>query len=169
LRCRIELLKASGDSVWVEPAHAFFSGDRIRLHVESSITARLTILQRQNDGQAQLLFPDSNAGVREDQVEAGRDTVIPLRFDENPAEIRLLLLLRKETPGRNNASPAEQPNMLLASAERALRTKGLELDVDKSGPQPALFAARPAIAPGSEQAVAAEIVLIHKSRPEGRE
>jgi len=107
LRYWIELQTAKGQLLRVTTSHAFQSGDRIRLHVESNVSGTLQILQSQDGGRFSLLFPNGKTSGR---VEKLRDTVLPssaawFRFDAKPGDIRLMMMLQAD-PG---ASPAPSP------------------------------------------------------------
>lgn len=164
LRLRIEVLDPSGRSFWVTPSSPFFSGDHIRIHIESNVGGRLTILQKQDDGKPQSLFPDKRIRGGDDSVTAGGDTVIPLAFDDSPGRIRLFVYLRMEKSTTNEAQSKEDTTLLLAQAETMARSKGLRVDVDNFGPEPTMFAVRPASRDDPRQGVVAELTLDHRQR-----
>lgn len=161
LKCRIELLESTGGARWVRPDRPFYSGDRIRIHVESNIDGRLSILQQQDNGVPQLLFPDKSTRGGDDVVEAGRDTMISLEFDESPGRVRLMVLLMSNLP---IGSTGSDPRVLMAHAEKIARSKGLRIDVDSSGSEPAKFAVKPASNTDQSRAVATELLLVHSPR-----
>jgi hypothetical protein len=136
--------------------------------VESNISGRLTILQEQDDGTPERLFPDPQLPKGEDVVEAGRETIIPLVFDDAPGKIRLFMLLRTERTGGTRVASSDDPKALLKQADAVSRSKGVRIDVDNSGSQPAMFTVRPASGAEQQDVVATKLTLDHRSRPSGR-
>jgi hypothetical protein len=163
--------RSSGLMSWIEfdgkrvsTRHVFYSGDRIKLHVESNISGHLTIIQSEGLESPALLFPQSGKSVVSDLVEAGKDTAIGFKFDETPGRIHLFLILRPAASSiQSPASPGTVAS-LLASAADPSHSKGLKIDVDESSSQPAIYAVRERSNPDSGKDVAVDFVLDHQSR-----
>jgi hypothetical protein len=89
----VEVIQPSGQALRVNTSQVFHSGQRIRFHVLSNVTGRLTILQSENGGALLPLFPIPQLRGGDNRVEQGKETVIPMAFDNRPGNIRLLLML----------------------------------------------------------------------------
>jgi hypothetical protein len=97
----LELLQPSGEVLRVNTNRIFHSGDRVRLHVTSNVDGRLNILQSQDGGKFEELFPSQSLPESASLVRKGEDTILPapggwFKFDERPGEIRLLMMLTAE-------------------------------------------------------------------------
>ncbi len=173
----IEVRTADDTVRRVSTSRLFHSGDRIRIHVQSSVDGRLSILQRQDDGPYDSLFP--NAHTVTDRVVAREDTVLPsrtgwFRFDEKPGRISLLVMLvstPSSTGGRagNTASADSHPGQASATANEvtaALKSleenKSLYVEDDPESNSPANYAAVRWDDPRAKGTVAAKIVLVHQ-------
>jgi len=89
----VEVIQPSGQALRVNTNRVFHSGERIRFHVLSNVTGRLTILQSENNSPFLPLFPTPQLRGGDNRVEQGKETVIPMAFDNKPSDIRLLLML----------------------------------------------------------------------------
>lgn len=175
LRYWIELQTLSGEIRPVPASHIFKSGDRIRLHVQSNIPGKLTILQKQDGGPAGLLFPPASANGR---VEAFQDNVIPsmkasFRFDNKPGKIALIMelegdppvLLASSTPPAAPAPPNDFEQMerrMRAEMEAAKRKGGKSLVFEEdSDPKEGSFACQPVEA-GKRPKLIAALTLTHQ-------
>jgi hypothetical protein len=163
LKCSIQLRNNSGEWDWVSPERPFYSGEHILIHVESNTSGWITILQKQDDGTPELLFPDRQMSKNGDLVEARSEVKIPLVFDEHPGKIRLFVLLRTEKSDAARTASPDDSKALLAQAETVSRSKGLRIDVDTDASQPAKFTVRPAAGAEHEEGVATEMTLDHRS------
>jgi hypothetical protein len=101
----IEVIEPSGQIKWVPDTRRFRSGERIRFHVESKTAGRLTILQSENGAPFATLFPHPQLRGGDDRVEAGQDTVIPMRFNDKPGNLRLMLMVVSD----GAAAPPREP------------------------------------------------------------
>jgi hypothetical protein len=101
----VEVVQPSGQALRVNTNRVFHSGERIRFHVLSNVTGRLTILQSENNGAFLPLFPTPRLRGGDNKVEQTKDTVIPMVFDNKPSDIRLLLMLVADSTA---AAPAGQ-------------------------------------------------------------
>lgn len=104
----IELVKASGEKQRVTSDHVFRSGEKIRLHVESNVTGRMSVAQIEPRGGSQVLFPDPRINAGDNLVTARVETAIPpagyFRFDNEIGTERLIVIL---TPGQGRSADTQ--------------------------------------------------------------
>jgi hypothetical protein len=174
----VELIKPNGELLRVNTSRAFRSGEKIRLHFQSNMNGRLVILQRQQDGTAQKLYPDMRINGGDNKILAGVDTVIPSKeawftFDNNPGEERIMVFLTTEssygaisaqvaTPTINNDNAGRLASRI---TQQQHGSKALVLEVDDKSESPATYAVAPvpqASANPDSEIVALEIVLNHQ-------
>lgn len=136
----LELVTPSGELVRVNSNRTFRSGEKFRLHVSSNIDGWLTILQSQDGGRFEKLFPTSSLPGSASNIRKGVDTVLPaaggwFKFDERPGEIRLLMMLTAEE-GASSMQVASGRNEVVESmlaAERLQRgSKALLIETSDS-------------------------------------
>lgn len=105
----IELVDSTGEINRVTTANTFKSGDRIKLHIETNQNGYLYVMNIGSTGQSHFLFP--NSGVGSNYVTAWTPYEIPyntyMRFDENPGEELLLVMLSPKPIG--NTQSTSQP------------------------------------------------------------
>ncbi len=89
----IEVVQPNGQALRVSTNRQFHNGERIRFHVLSNTGGRLTMLQSENGGAFMPLFPHPQLRGGDDRVEREQDTVIPMRFDNKPGNLRLMVML----------------------------------------------------------------------------
>lgn len=98
----VELLDSSGRFLRVTTDHPFRAGDRIRLTVQSNRDGYLTVLNVGSTGRVTPLFPSAAEGHGA-PVRAAQLYQVPanafLRFDSNPGEETLILMLSPTPPG----------------------------------------------------------------------
>jgi hypothetical protein len=154
----------------------FHSGERVRLHIETSVDGRLVVLQKQDSGDPEILFPDQRIRDGDDRVVAGKPTVIPsekawFKFDDRPGEITLLLMLVpdngavREVPSRTIPQPEQRTaQQYAAEITRAQRTRGLVVEVDTVSAEPATYVVRPQDGTGAAQnnVIGVDIRLNHR-------
>jgi hypothetical protein len=136
----IELVKSNGEKQRVTTDRIFHSGETFQLHVESSVTGRLLVYQRDSDGSKQLLFPDQAVYAGDNLVQAKVETIVPsagkIKFDNRPGTETLYMVL---TPG--DRRPTEQQvtagagpvQEQVQTADRNIETastRGLVLEAD---------------------------------------
>ncbi len=120
-----ELLQPNGELIRVNSSRVFHSGEKFRLHVTTNIDGRLTILQSQNGGRFEELFPSPKLPESAPFVRKGIDTVLPapgawFKFDERSGDIQLLMMLSAESGVpivASSAPPSHQTGTASASAE----------------------------------------------------
>ena len=143
LRNRIELVtESSGEVQWVTPDHEFHSGDRIRLHFESTHDGKIRIFQR-NAGEFEWLFPAAGEEGSDNILRAGEETPLPgpdawFRFDHQAGTEVLMVLLSPlrsgglgvdSGAGRDTSPPAEtSPELLIASLRPGAKALVLETE-----------------------------------------
>ena len=110
----LEVVQPNGQALRVPASRTFRSGERIRFHVTGNVNGRLSILQSENGGNFLPLFPNAQLRGGDDRVESGKEIVIPMRFDNNPGNIRLLLMLMAD-----NATPVSAPVAANAETNRS--------------------------------------------------
>ena len=160
----------------VNPTTIFHSGDKIRLQLKSNVAGRLVIAQRNADGSSGVLFPDSRVNGGDNRIQADTVAALPswgawFKFDNNPGEERLLVMLTPEgssvQPGAMPAEPMRpwdqkrtQDVTLLAQAQRG--SKALVIEVDESKDSAATYVVQPAGKVVSQGVITAEIVMVHR-------
>jgi hypothetical protein len=102
----VEVIQPSGQALRVNTTRIFHNGERIRFHVLSNVSGRLTILQSENDGAFLPLFPHPQLRGGDNRVEQGKETVIPMQFDNRPGNIRLMLMLVADGAAGSNQQTA---------------------------------------------------------------
>ena len=169
LRYWIELLSTTGEMKRVTNDYAFRNGDRIRLHLESNIAGQLTIVQSQDGGAFQRLFPGRQSTGK---VEAFSDQVIPsakgsFRFDDHPGKLELLLKLETGEPPVLMAAVTDEETQRMAmhmraeieQAKRATGGKALVLEEDPETSTGAIYACT---SPGKPGPLTLAIRLAHR-------
>src|SRR5258708_2110721 len=97
LKYWIELLTPEKQLLRVNANRQFKSGERIRFHVESNVDGALTMMQSQDDGALEMLFPGRTGA--DNRIRRFQEKVFPsetgfFRFDSRTGNIRLLLLVQ---------------------------------------------------------------------------
>ncbi len=117
VRYWVELVEPSGQQRRVTADHVFRAGDRIRLNVQSNRDGALSLVNIGSTGRVTPLFPaarDEAAGA----IRANQVYQVPphgyLRFDHNPGEEILLLVLSPASAG--GAAPMGLPGGSLPAA-----------------------------------------------------
>lgn len=115
-------LKRNDKVSYVPASSAFFSGDRVRLHIRVNRDAYLTILNQGTSGDLQLIYPKTQADA-ERKVTKTMDFTIPttpgnwLKFDDVPGVEQMIVILSAQPTrevlvalsGQNSQSqPAQQ-------------------------------------------------------------
>lgn len=160
----------------VNATTVFHSGDKIRLQLKSNVDGRLVIAQRNVDGSSGVLFPDSRVNGGDNRIRANTVAALPswgawFKFDNNPGEERLLVML---TPEGSNVQPGAMPaeplrpwdekrtHDVTVLAQAQLGSKALVVEVDDSKASPATYIVQPAGKVVSQGVITAEIVLVHR-------
>ena len=170
LRYWIELLSTTGEMKRVTNDYAFRNGDRIRLHLESNVAGQLTIVQSQDGGPFQRLFPGRQTTGK---VEAFTEQVIPsakgtFRFDDRPGKLELLLKLESDaTPVLMAAAVTDEETQRMAErmraeieqAKRATGGKALVLEEDPETSTGAIYACT---SPGKPGPLTLALRLAHR-------
>jgi uncharacterized protein DUF4384 len=98
LRFWVELLRGDPRSpgMPMAPDSRFHSGDRVRLHFESSVSGYLSLFQLGTNGAASRLYPDPEKGDLAYQLPSDESRAIPagtawFRFDDQPGVEHLLV------------------------------------------------------------------------------
>lgn len=100
IRYRITQLMEDCEQIPVDSNSVFRAGDRIRLSLESNTSAYLYILNQGTTGTWKYIFPHPLINGGNNLVEKGVEYTIPptswLKFDENPGEEKIIIVLSKE-------------------------------------------------------------------------
>jgi hypothetical protein len=173
----LELVKPSGEVLRVNSTRVFHSGERVRVHFQSNVNGRLTIVQKQKDAHAHILFPDRRVRAGDNRIRRDVDTVVPserawFQFDQDAGEEQLLVFLTTEEgydAVKSEVARAEigqaQAQQLQSKVEQLQGSKGLLIEVDDQSDKPAAYAVNTAAKEDKAQlpgVVALEITLIHK-------
>jgi hypothetical protein len=98
---------ANGDAVRVDPGRVFHSGDAIRLSLEANTDGFLYVFYTENEGEPQMIFPDSRLGRGNNLIRAHVPYEVPsnmeaderLRwfvFDATPATEHVYIVVARE-------------------------------------------------------------------------
>jgi hypothetical protein len=150
LKYYVELVSSNGETSRVTTERVFSSGERILLHVVSSVDGDIWVYQRAPDGRTVTLFPDKRIRDGNAHIVKGVDTILPsptswFRFDNQSGTEELWLVL---TPRAAAAAPQDsQVTILTASMSydeltSATGSKALVVEVDSTGPEQATYAVR---------------------------
>jgi hypothetical protein len=96
----------NGNPVRVAPSREFHQGDAVRLLIESNVSGYLYIFYTENDGPAQMIFPDARLNEGDNRIRAHVPYEAPssketdprhrwFSFDNQPATERLYLVVAK--------------------------------------------------------------------------
>jgi Domain of unknown function (DUF4384) len=157
----LELIQpGSAEITRVNSTRIFHSGEKIRLHLETNVNGRVTLLQLGQDGAVgHVLFPDARINQGDNYIQAGIDTPVPsssawIKFDNHPGIERMVVLLAPA----DRYSPNQPPSSALPPQEFAAGSelepakteavmamvekgsKGLVLEVDNQSEKPASYA-----------------------------
>lgn len=160
----LELISPSGERSRVTPDRVFRTGERIRMHVTSSIDGDIAVYQRNPDGSATTLFPDPRVNGGSAFIAKGVDTVLPspgawFRFDDQVGTEHLTIVLNPHRPAQ-----APPPVTRVASYDQlqsGAGSKGLMLETENSGPEQAMYAMSP-VEPGRADGIVVSIALNHR-------
>jgi hypothetical protein len=146
----IELVSRDGQRRRVTTDHAFRSGDRFKLHLQSNRAGYLTVVNVGSTGRTTMLFPPSSSSPASNAIRARETYAVPpdefIRFDDNPGEETLLVMLSP----RPMAGMMDQSGTSVGSASSedlgrlvAKGSKDLLLEVDTTSREPASYAVTP--------------------------
>lgn len=166
----LELVLPGGETSRVTSDRVFTSGERIRLHVTSSMDGDIAVLQRTPDGRTAQLFPDQRIRNGDAHIEKGVDTILPspvswFRFDQNAGTEELTLVL---TPRATVASPQTPPrsiqivSMQYDEIASSAGSKGLVVETDSAGPAQGTYVVRRPVSGKPPEPVVVTIRLKHR-------
>lgn len=162
----IELVSPSGQTSRVTADRTFRSGERILLHVRSSVDGDVEVFQREPDGHQTRLFPDERVNGGSAFIRKNVDTVLPspsawFRFDEQQGTEHLTIVL---TP-RSAAAPSRPATPVASAAMEQIQTggsKGLLLETESTGPEQATYVVLPPQRGRSADQIVVPITLKHQ-------
>lgn len=169
----IELVSRDGMKQRVTADRTFRSGDRIKLLLVANRDGYLYLLNIGSTGRSYMLFPHSGMSPGDNFIRASATYEIPysatIRFDENPGQETLLLMLSPKPmgdlpPGPDPRTPtlnAEDTGRLVAAAERR-GAKDLVLETESVGSSPASYGVAPLSSMGEEGMITLQIKLKHR-------
>jgi len=159
----LELIQpGSAEITRVNSTRIFHSGEKIRLHLETNVNGRVTLLQLGQDGVVgHVLFPDARINQGDNYIQAGIDTPVPsssawIKFDNHPGIERMVVLLapaNRQLPDQMPSPASVLPQQefaaggelapdkaaaVMAMVEKG--SKGLVLEVDNQSEKPASYA-----------------------------
>lgn len=147
----IELLDSRGQMDRVTTARTFRSGDRIKLNIETNQSGYLYVINIGSTGRSHVLFPHS--GVNSNLVTAWTPYQIPygtyMRFDENPGEELLLVMLSPKPIGDTpSGTPVQGPlnnqeTQYYTQVAQAKGAKDIVLETESTGIKPASYVVAP--------------------------
>lgn len=164
----LELVSASGQHSRVTSDYTFHSGDRILVHVVSSVDGDVAVFQHDSDGVMTQLFPDSRVNGGSAFIAKRVDTILPsptawFRFDDQTGTERLSVVL---TPRTRPGAPVRAAAPVTAASLDAIRSggasKGLMLETETSGPEQATYVVRPFPDNRGSDPLMIEIALKHR-------
>ncbi|MBZ5524306.1 MAG: DUF4384 domain-containing protein [Acidobacteriia bacterium] len=102
LKYWVELVQPSGQILRVSSNRIFHSGEHIRLHFESNVDGKITLVQMNSNGTSQVLYPDARIHSGDNHIKAGDDMTIPaggawFTLDDNPGTERVMVFLNTES------------------------------------------------------------------------
>lgn len=171
----LELIQpGSAEITRVNSTRIFHSGEKIRLHLETNVNGRVTLLQLGQDGAGHVLFPDARINQGDNYIQAGIDTPVPsssawIKFDNHPGIERMIVLLasvdrqlQNQTPSPSSAPPQQEfaagselepgkTEAVMAMVEKQQGSKGLVLEVDNQSEKPASYAVLTSIEKSEKQ------------------
>jgi hypothetical protein len=142
----IELVDASGTPVGpVTDAHAFKSGNRIRLHFRSNADGHILLVQLGSSGTSSVLFPDPAKKAIDNRLRAGDDHVLPspeqwFTFDRTAGTETLLVLFARSQEELDRSFPtrsamgARETGELLERVNDAPGRKDLFIETETHRP-----------------------------------
>ena len=68
---------ANGRSVRVEPSREFHNGDRVRISLEPNVDGYLYVFHTENDGAAEMIYPDARLDSGDNSIEAHVPIEVP--------------------------------------------------------------------------------------------
>lgn len=166
----VELVSPTGETSRVTTDRTFASGERILLHVVSAIDGDIAIYQRTPNGQAVRLFPDDRIRNGNARIAKGVDTVLPsptswFRFDHQSGTEELMLVLTPKGSGDGTTGQPQPSQVAMASYEDVSAVpggKGLVVETDARGPQPATYVVRPGVVGKPPEPIVVAIRLKHR-------
>ncbi|MFP5248033.1 MAG: DUF4384 domain-containing protein [Thermoanaerobaculia bacterium] len=166
----VELVSPTGETSRVTTDRTFTTGERILLHVTSSIDGEIAIYQRTPDGRAEKLFPDDRIRNGSAQIVKGVDTVLPsptswFRFDERPGIEELTLVLTPRAapaPLEESTGPVQMASLRYDEISSASGSKGLVVETDRSGPAQGTYVVRRTVAGRPPAPIVVAVRLKHR-------
>jgi len=163
----LELVSPSGERSRVTADHTFHSGDRILVHVMSSIDGNVAVFQHEPDGRTAQLFPDPRINGGSGYIARRVDAILPsptawFRFDDQPGTERLSIVL---TPPPARAAPQQVASVTTSSLDHLRASggsKGLVVETENSGPAQATYVVRPMQDGRTVEPLVVEIALRHQ-------
>jgi uncharacterized protein DUF4384 len=146
----IDLLDMAGEKRRVDATRSFKSGDRIKLSIEANRDGYLYVINIGSTGQSHVLFP--HPGVNSNFVTAWTPYEIPyntyMRFDENPGEELLLVMLSPKPMGDVFTPPVNRPlnseeTQSFTQLSQAKGAKDIVLEDEPTGLKPASYVVAP--------------------------
>ena len=148
----IELVDRGGEMKRVATTRTFRNGERIKLHIETNRDGYLYVINIGSTGQSRILFPHP-CMAGNNFIRAWTHYDVPyntyMRFDENPGEELLLVILSPKslgdipfTPPLDRPLNTGETNYYIQTAQ-AKGAKDIVLETESSGPQLATYIVAP--------------------------
>ena len=129
LKYRILLHDTQCDIHEVDPARIFYSGEQIRLQIESNVDGYLYVLQKGSSGHDSVLFPHPEVNGGDNQVERGILYSVPaarwFTFNDVPGDEHLTIVASRaplESVPRSTPERSPEPVSIIAVNHELART-----------------------------------------------
>jgi hypothetical protein len=166
----VELVSPNGETSRVTTDRVFRSGERILLHLISSIDGEIAVYQRTPSGHAARLFPDARIANGTARIAKGLDTIVPsptswFRFDNEAGSEELTVVL---TPRVGSAEPERAPVATQVAVVRYEEiapvggSKGLVVETENTGAEQATYVVRRVESGRPPEPVVVRIRLQHR-------
>lgn len=163
----IELVSPSGQTSRVTADRTFRSGERILLHVRSSVDGDVEVFQRETDGRHTRLFPDERVNGGSAFIRKNVDTILPapsawFRFDDQAGTEQLTVVLTPRASGAPSRPAPPVASVALDQVQSGAGSKGLLLETESTGAEQATYVVLPPQKGRGAEQIVVPITLKHQ-------